>query len=86
MAITIELYFMEPLRKRSFVNRSMERVGMKNVLLTECWGEGVASAERLRSRLLLEEEQFVEQGIPLCKLTPESGDDLPNWVGQVTRQ
>ena len=68
------------------MNRSMERISMKNVLLTECGGEGVASAERPRSWLLLEEEQLVEHGIPLRKLPPESGDDLPKWVGQATRQ
>lgn len=63
------------------MNRSMERIGLKNVVLKECWGEGIASAERLWSRLLPEQEQLVEHDIPLRKLPPECGDDLPNRLG-----
>ena len=59
------------------VSRSIERMGMQNVLLRDCWWDEVAR----------EEVRFVEHDSPLLKGPPETAeDDLPNWVGQVTRQ
>ena len=59
---------------------------MLNVWLRECWGKGAACAERTRFWLLLEEERSVEHGIPYRIGYPETDDDLPGWVGQVTRR
>jgi hypothetical protein len=48
---------------------------MQNVLLRDCWWEGVARAKRPRSRLFLEEVRLVEHDIPLHAGPPETAED-----------
>lgn len=46
----------------------------------------MASDAKTRPWLLIKGERFVEHDIPQRKGPPESGDDLPNYVGRVTRR
>ena len=85
-AVSMELYLIGPSEKVC-LNRSTEGIRMQNVLETECWQERVAGVERLMSRLLPDEERFVEHDILQRKEPPETAaDDLPGELGEVLEQ